>query len=68
MSELKDELRALIRELKAGEVQPGVASVLTQLFNVLLRALDQERRVKDQDELEARIAGLEGRTSHDQAA
>ena len=61
IGELKEELKALIREVKDGEITPGVASVITQLANVLLRGIEQQRKVKESEELEARIEELERR-------
>ena len=61
IAELKDELKALVREVKAGEVAPGVATVITQLSNVILRAIEQDRKVRETEELEERLAALEGR-------
>ena len=55
------ELKALVREVKAGEVAPGVATVITQLSNVILRAIEQDRKIKETEELEERLAALEGR-------
>ena len=62
-AELKDELKALIKEVKDGKVAPGVASVITQLANVLLRGIEQERKVKETEELEQRIGELERRAA-----
>jgi hypothetical protein len=59
--ELKDELRALARNVKEGEVPPPVGTALNQIYNTLLRAMDQERRIKETGELEARLAKLEER-------
>jgi hypothetical protein len=61
IQELKDELKALVREVKEGKIAPGVAAVITQLANVLLRGIEQQRRVKETEELEARIEELERR-------
>ena len=61
ISELKDELRALVRDVKDGAVAPGVGAVLNQLLNSMLRAVETERKVREQDELEERLAALEGR-------
>ncbi len=61
IAELKDELKALVREVKAGEVAPGVATVITQLSNVILRAIEQDRKVRELDDLEQRVEELEGR-------
>ena len=61
--ELKDELRALARNVKEGEVPPPVGTALNQIYNTLLRAMDQERRTKETGELEARLAALEERAA-----
>ena len=60
IQELKDELRSLIRKVKEGTMASGPASVITQLSNVLLRAIETERKVRETEELEERLAALEG--------
>ncbi len=57
----KDELRALVRDVKDGIVAPGVGAVLNQLLNSMLRAVETERTVRETEELEERLAALEGR-------
>ena len=59
IGELKGELRALIREVKDGKVAPGVAAVITQLANTIIRAIEQDRKVRELDEIEERLAELE---------
>jgi len=59
IEELKDELKALIREVKDGKVAPGVAAVITQLANTIIRAIEQNRKVRELDEIEERLAELE---------
>ncbi len=59
--DLKDELRALARDVKEGEVPPPVGTALNQIYNTLLRAMDQERRTRETGELEERLAALEER-------
>jgi hypothetical protein len=59
--ELKDELRTLARDVKEGEVPPPVGTALNQIYNTLLRAMDQERRTRETGELEERLAALEER-------
>ena len=59
IAELKDELKALVREVKAGEVAPGVATVITQLSNVILRAIEQDRKARETEEHGERLAALE---------
>ena len=61
IAEPKDELKALVREVKAGEVAPCVATVITQLSSVILRAIEQDGKVRELDDLEARVEELEGR-------
>jgi hypothetical protein len=68
IQELKHELKSLIREVKEGKVAPGVATVVTQLANVLLRGIEQERKVRETEELEERIAHLEGKEGSEWAA
>lgn len=38
---------------------PNVAGVITQLANTLLRAIDQEYRIRQTEEIEERLARLE---------
>ena len=59
IQELKEELKTLMQEVKDGKVAPGVASVITQLANVLLRGIEQERKMRETEELEERIRALE---------
>jgi hypothetical protein len=61
IGELKDELRALVRDVKDGVVAPGVGAVLNQLLNSMLRAVETERKVRETEDLEERLAALEGR-------
>jgi hypothetical protein len=57
--ELKDELRSLARDVKEGTVSPAVGTVLNQIQNTRLRAMDQERRERETGVLEERTAALE---------
>ena len=59
IQELKDELRSLIRKVKEGTMASGPASVITQLSNVLLRAIETERKIRETEDLEERLAALE---------
>jgi hypothetical protein len=60
--ELRD-VKALCEDLTervlAGALLPGPAAVANQLINTRLRAIEQERKIKETDELEARIESLE---------
>ena len=60
LSEIKREIRDVIADALSGETGRGVAAVAFQGFNALLKAVEAERRVKETEELEARIEALEG--------
>jgi hypothetical protein len=61
-TELKD-IKALCEDLTervlAGALLPGPAAVANQLINTRLRAIEQERKIKETEDLEARIEALE---------
>ena len=57
--ELKEELRGLAADVKKGKVSPGVGTVLNQLLNTVLRAIAEDRKVRETEELEERVARLE---------
>lgn len=59
IAEIKDLLSGLTRQVLAGEQQTGRAAVAAQLINTTLRALELERKIKETEELEARIEELE---------
>jgi len=52
-------LRDLAERVLAGEVETGRAAVANQLVNTRLRALEIERKIRESDEMEARIEELE---------
>ena len=60
------EVRKLLRDLTRrvlGEgpalIAPGRAAIANQLLNTRLRAIEQERKLKETEDLEARIEALE---------
>ncbi len=55
----KQEVRALIAEVKSGVQDRADASVMLQGYRVLKDFAELERRVREQDDLEARIEQLE---------
>jgi len=59
-------IKALCEDLTgrvlSGETPPGLAAVANQLINTRLRAVEQERKVKETEELEGRIEALEKQT------
>jgi hypothetical protein len=56
---LKAQLQDLTKDVLAGDLETGRASVANQLINTHLRAIDVERRVKEAEELEERLEAIE---------
>jgi hypothetical protein len=52
-------LEDLTERVLSGELQTGPAAVANQLVNTRLRAIEQERRIKETEELEERMEALE---------
>lgn len=61
MVEVKREIRRVIRNVQIGEVDRGVGAVAFQGYNCLLKALEIERKIKEQEEVLERIEVLEER-------
>jgi len=57
-------LRDLADRVIAGDVDKGNAAIGAQVLNVYLRAVSVEMRLKEQTELEDRIAQLETYAGH----
>jgi hypothetical protein len=57
------EIKTLLKNLAAGvldgTVERGAAAVDNQVLNTQLRAIEVERRIREQDELEGRLDELE---------
>ena len=56
---IKALLEDLTERVLSGDLDTGRASVANQLVNTRLRAIEQERKNKETQELEARIEALE---------
>ena len=59
MAEVKREIRRVIDEVHSGQTERGVGAVIFQGYNTLLKAVETERRIKEAEELEARLEALE---------
>jgi len=59
ITEIKDLLKDLTERVLVGDLLPGPAAVANQLTNTRLRAIEQERRLREAEDLEARIEALE---------
>lgn len=59
LSDIKQRLSELTEGVLSGELETGRAAVANQLINTRLRAIEVERKIKEADELEARLEALE---------
>jgi hypothetical protein len=59
IAELKAQLKKLAADVLSGKVERGTATVVNQIINSQARLLEQERKQKDTEELEARLEALE---------
>jgi hypothetical protein len=56
---IKALLEDLTEQVLAGELETGRAAVANQLINTRLRAIELERKIRETEDLEARIEALE---------
>ena len=56
---IKRQLQELANNVLSGKVERSDGAVVSQILNVLLRALEQERRWRELDEIEERLERLE---------
>ncbi len=59
LSEVKREIRAVVTDVLEGRVERGVGAVVFQGYNTLLKAVEVERRIREEEALLARIEQLE---------
>lgn len=57
--DLKKQLQDLVEDVLSGRVERGNAVVANQILNTRARLIELERRVQEQDEVLARLEGLE---------
>jgi hypothetical protein len=57
--EIKGRLKDLYAAVREGRAERAAAAVANQIANTLLRAIELERRVREQEELEERLDELE---------
>jgi hypothetical protein len=58
ISELKGQLSRLAEDVRSGKLDPKIATVVNQIINTRLRALEMERAIRETDELAAEIEEL----------
>jgi len=61
LATVKERLRKLAEDVLAGEVDQDAAAVASRILGVYLRAVEQERKVREQEEVLERIEALERR-------
>ena len=59
LAKLDRQLEDLAADALAGVVERGVAAVVNQIINSRLRAVEIERKIREAEELEARLEALE---------
>ncbi|MGH3146573.1 MAG: hypothetical protein ACRDTR_12305, partial [Rubrobacter sp.] len=59
LHDLQRQIKDLAAEVLDGTADRGRAAVANQLYNTLIRAIEQERRVRELDELASRLEALE---------
>ena len=60
IKEIKGRLKDLYAAVLEGRAERAAAAVANQIANTQLRAIELERRVREQDELEERLDEFEG--------
>jgi hypothetical protein len=60
---IKERLSALAHGVLDGSTDKSVGGVVSQILNVYLRALEQEREWKELGEIEERLSALEAKTT-----
>ena len=55
----KSQLQQMADKVLAGELDRSAAAVAGQLLNIKLRVVELERKIREADELEARLEALE---------
>src|SRR5215213_142398 len=56
---LKAQLKKLAADVLSGKVERGAATAVNQIINSQARLLELERKIKETEELEARLEALE---------
>lgn len=59
LADLKKQARDLAVDVLGGEVETGKAAVVNQIFNTLIRAIEQERKNLETGELAERLEAME---------
>jgi hypothetical protein len=59
LADLKKQLKNLADDVLKGKKETGRAAVANQILNTVIRAIEQERKLRELEELSGRIEALE---------
>jgi hypothetical protein len=59
LKDIKELLKSLTDDVLSGDVERATAIAANQLLNTSLRAIELERKIREQEELEERLEALE---------
>ena len=59
LSEIKRTIRETVDSVLDGSIERGIGAVAFQGFNTLLKSIEVERKLREQEELEERLEELE---------
>jgi len=59
LPDLKRQLKDLAAEVLKGDVDRGAAAVVNQILNTVIRAIEQERKLRELEEMAGRLEALE---------
>ena len=59
LPDLKRQLKDLAADVLKGDVDRGAAAVVNQILNTLIRAIEQERKLRELEEMAERLEALE---------
>lgn len=58
VKDMKEAIRAIIAEVKSGDLERGDAAVMVQAYRAIRELIELERRVKETDQLAAEVEEL----------
>ncbi len=59
LPDLKKQLKDLAADVLEGKVERGAAAVVNQILNTVIRAIEQERKQRELEEMAERLEALE---------
>ena len=68
IGQIKADIKRVIDDVRDEQLDKGVGAVVGGLYNTLLRAIETERRIREQEEMEERLRILESSLEATEAA